>query len=53
MAKVIVNKMLARIEEETLERIDIWTQNELAELVLKSWNKPLKSVIFQIGQGDL
>ena len=23
MAKVIVNKMLARIEEETLERIDI------------------------------
>jgi uncharacterized protein YbjT (DUF2867 family) len=42
LAKVCVDKMLAGIKEETVGGIDILTQNELAELALKSWQKPIK-----------
>ena len=41
LAKVCVDKMLAGIREETVGGIDILTQNELAELALNAWNKPV------------
>ena len=41
LAKVCVDKILARIKEVTLGGIDTLTQNELAELALKAWNRPL------------
>ena len=34
LAKVCANNVLAIIKKETLGGIDIWTQNELAELAL-------------------
>jgi len=41
LARVCVDKILAGIKEETVGGIDILTQNELAELALKAWNRPL------------
>ena len=41
LARVWVDKILAGIKEETVGGIDILTQNELAELALKAWNRPL------------
>jgi uncharacterized protein YbjT (DUF2867 family) len=42
LAKVCIEKMIAGAKEETVGGIDILTQNELAELALKAWQKPLK-----------
>ncbi|RZT96164.1 uncharacterized protein YbjT (DUF2867 family) [Ancylomarina subtilis] len=42
LAKVCIDKMISGIEEETVGGIDIFTQNELAELALKAWQKPVK-----------
>ncbi len=42
LAKVCVDKMTNGIKEETVGGIDIFTQNELAELALKAWNKPVR-----------
>lgn len=42
LAKVCVDKMVEGIEEETVGGIDILSQNELAELALKAWGKPIK-----------
>lgn len=42
LARVCVDKMISGTEEETVGGIDILTQNELAELALKAWQKPIK-----------
>ena len=42
LAKVCADKMLAGTKEETVGGIDILAQNELAELALKAWEKPVK-----------
>ncbi|WP_417887638.1 SDR family oxidoreductase [Zunongwangia sp.] len=42
LAKVCVEKMIAGVNEESVGGIDILTQNELAELALKAWQKPIK-----------
>ncbi len=42
LAKVCVDKMVEGVKEDTAGGIDILTQNELAELALKAWNKPIK-----------
>lgn len=42
LAKVCVDKMVEGVKEETAGGPDILTQNELAELALKAWNKPIK-----------
>ncbi len=42
LAKVCVDKMISGIEEETVGGLDLLTQNELAELALKAWQKPIK-----------
>jgi len=42
LATVCVDTMIDGIKEETVGGIDIFTQNELAELSLKSWGKPIK-----------
>lgn len=42
LAKVCVDKMIAGVKEETVGGVDILTQNELAELALKAWHKPIK-----------
>ena len=42
LAKVCVDKMLEEVKEETVGGINILTQNEIAELALNAWNKPLK-----------
>nr|WP_321358297.1 SDR family oxidoreductase [uncultured Draconibacterium sp.] len=42
LAKVCVDKMIAGTKEETVGGIDILAQNELAELALKAWEKPVK-----------
>jgi len=42
LAKVCIDKMISGIEEETVGGIEIFTQNELAELALKAWQKPVK-----------
>jgi len=42
LAKVCVDKLADGVKEETIGGIDILTQNELAELALKAWNKPIK-----------
>ena len=52
LAKVYVDKILAEIKEETVE-IDILTQNELAELALKAWNRPLTICHLPDWLGDL
>ncbi len=42
LAKVCVDKMITGVNEETVGGVDIFTQNELAELALKAWEKPIK-----------
>ncbi|GGH29043.1 SDR family oxidoreductase [Sphingobacterium alkalisoli] len=42
LAKVCVDKMIAGAKEETVGGADILTQNELAELALNAWHKPIK-----------
>lgn len=42
LAMVCVDKMVEGIKEETVGGIDILSQNELAELALKAWGKPIK-----------
>ena len=42
LAVVCVDKMIEGIKEETVGGIDIISQNELAELALKAWEKPIK-----------
>lgn len=42
LAKVCVDKVEEGIKEETVGGIDILSQNELAELALKAWGKPIK-----------
>jgi uncharacterized protein YbjT (DUF2867 family) len=42
LAMVCVDKMVDGIKEETVGGIDILSQNELAELALKSWGKTFK-----------
>ncbi|MCG8581994.1 MAG: SDR family oxidoreductase [Bacteroidales bacterium] len=42
LAKVCVDKMSDDITDETVGGPDVFTQNELAELALKAWNKPVK-----------
>jgi len=42
LALVCVDKMVEDIKEETVGGIDILSQNELAELALKAWGKPIK-----------
>lgn len=42
LAKVCVDKMLEGVNEENIGGVDIFTQNELAELALNAWEKPVK-----------
>lgn len=42
LAKVCLDTMIAGCKEETVGGVDIFTQNELAELALKAWHKPIK-----------
>ncbi len=42
LAKVCVDSMVKGIEEDTVGGMDILSQNELAELALKAWEKPIK-----------
>lgn len=42
LAKVCINNLEAGVEEETIGGKEIFTQNELAELALKAWHKPIK-----------
>lgn len=42
LAKVCIDKMLAGNTDETVGGIDILTQNELAEIALNAWQKPIK-----------
>jgi uncharacterized protein YbjT (DUF2867 family) len=44
LAKVCVDKMISGINEETVGGVDILTQNHLAELALKAWQKPVKII---------
>lgn len=43
LAKVCVDKIEEGVKEETVGGPDILTQNELAELSLKAWSKPIKT----------
>ena len=42
LAKVCVDKMELGTREETVGGADIFTHNEIAELALKAWEKPIK-----------
>lgn len=42
LAKVCVDKMIAGKKEDTVGGVDILSHNELAELALKAWKKPVK-----------
>lgn len=42
LAQVCVDKMLTGEKEETIGGIEILSQNNLAELALKAWEKPIK-----------
>ncbi len=42
LAKVCVDKMVKGVNEDTIGGMDILTQNELAELALNAWGKPIK-----------
>lgn len=42
LAKVCVDKIVEGVKEETVGGVDILSQNELAELALKAWGKPIK-----------
>ena len=42
LAVVCVDKIIAGVKEEAVGGADILTQNELAELALQAWGKPIK-----------
>jgi uncharacterized protein YbjT (DUF2867 family) len=42
LAKVCVDKAVEGIKEETVGGVDILSHNELAELALKAWERPIK-----------
>ena len=42
LAKVCVDSIQNGVKEETVGGMDILTQNELAELALRAWDKPIK-----------
>ncbi|PHR25107.1 MAG: NmrA family protein [Fluviicola sp.] len=42
LAKVCVDSIQNGVKEETVGGMDILTQNELAELALRAWGKPIK-----------
>jgi len=42
LAEVCVDKMMAKSTEESVGGPDILSQNEIGELALKAWNKPMK-----------
>lgn len=42
LAKVCVDNMQNEVQEESVGGMDIFTQNQLAELALKAWGKPIK-----------
>lgn len=42
LAKVCVDSIQSGVKEETVGGMDILTQNELAELALRAWDKPIK-----------
>ncbi len=42
LAKVCVDNMIAGTKEDTAGGVEILSQNELAELALKAWQKPVK-----------
>ncbi len=42
LAKVCVDDVMNGVKEETVGGVDIFTQNELAEIALKAWGKPVK-----------
>ncbi len=42
LAKVCIDKMTTRENEVTVGGLDILSQNEIATLALKAWNKPIK-----------
>ncbi len=44
LAKVCVDKMMEGDKEATVGGIDVFTHNELAELALRAWNKPVKII---------
>jgi uncharacterized protein YbjT (DUF2867 family) len=44
LAKVCVDNMSKGVQEESVGGIEIFTQNELAELALKAWKKPIKII---------
>jgi uncharacterized protein YbjT (DUF2867 family) len=44
LAKNCVDNVCEGIQEESVGGVDIFTQNELAELALKAWGKPVKII---------
>ncbi len=44
LAKVCIDNMIEGIQEESVGGVDVFTQNELAELALKTWKKPIKII---------
>lgn len=44
LAKVCVDTMISGVTEETVGGMEIFTQNELAELALKAWQKPVRII---------
>ncbi len=42
LAKVCVDKMIEEVREETVGGMDIFSQNDVAELALRAWEKPIK-----------
>lgn len=46
LAKVCVDKMGEGVNDETVGGIDIFSHNELAEIALKAWGKPVKITHF-------
>ncbi|WP_236587467.1 SDR family oxidoreductase [Marivirga aurantiaca] len=44
LAKVCVDKIIMGVKEESVGGVDILTQNELAKLALKAWQKPEKII---------
>ncbi len=42
LAKVCVDKMIEEVREETVGGMDILSQNDVAEMALRAWKKPIK-----------
>ncbi|MDL5512489.1 SDR family oxidoreductase [Arenibacter sp. M-2] len=42
LAQVCVDKLMAKSTEESIGGPDVLSQNEIGELALKAWNKPMK-----------